>query len=118
MAHRLVTNTLIVIVLACALCSGGQWEGPASTRSALAAPVPPLDEDLLALPAVGDHRLRVITPTLLELSLVTTEKPGGRPERWDFVEDGAARLPAPAQFRVDVDGVEVPVAAVGFKRRV
>jgi hypothetical protein len=91
---------------------------PATERRA-AAPVPRVAENLLALPAVGDHALRIIAPTVLELLLVTTEPPGGRPAAWDFVEgSGTLRLPPPAQLRVTVQGSVVPVEAVGFKRRV
>src|SRR5579862_6213878 len=106
MLHRLTTITLPAILIACVLLGGARPAGPALTVRAIAAPVPAIDQDLLALPAVGDHRLRVLAPSLLELSLVTTEKPGGRPERWDFVGADGARLPQPARFRVDVDGTE------------
>src|SRR5437868_432085 len=88
--------------------------------AANAAPeILPSNEDLVALPAIGDHRLRVLTPTVLELSLATTAMPGGRVEQWDFAdESGAPRLPSTGRFRVTVLGAVVPVEAVGFKRRV
>ncbi|MDQ3815601.1 MAG: glycoside hydrolase family 9 protein, partial [Armatimonadota bacterium] len=72
----------------------------------------------LALSAIGSHRLRILSPTILELTLVTTKAPGTRPDRWDFVDDnGSLRLPPSAAFRVVVNGAEAPVQAVGFKRR-
>jgi hypothetical protein len=84
-----------------------------------AAPARPDAENLLRLPAVGDRALRFISPTVLELSLVATEKPGGRPNQWDFVDSsGTARLPRPSQLRVSVRGAPDRVEAVGFKRRV
>lgn len=86
---------------------------------ACAAPTTPADADLLMLPAVGDHRLLVLTPTVIELDLVTTEPPGGRPVAWDFVEpNGAAHFPEPGLFRVVAGGKTVGVKAVGFRRRV
>lgn len=71
------------------------------------------------MPQVGEHGLRVLAPNLLELTLITTQKEQGAPvDRWDFVGPNfAAKLPAAGAFRVQVDGAEVPVAEVGFKRR-
>src|SRR5688500_4395095 len=34
----------------------------------------------LAMPAVGEHRLRVLSPTLLELTLITTKQPNSAVE--------------------------------------
>src|SRR5690348_6218691 len=53
------------------------------------------DDDPLLLPAVGAHQLRLITPSLLELTLVTTKPPDPAPVHdWDFVSSpGAAHLP-------------------------
>src|SRR5260370_41566276 len=42
------------------------------------------DRDLLGLPAVGYHRLHILTPTVLELFLVTTKAPDAPVDRWDF----------------------------------
>jgi hypothetical protein len=76
------------------------------------------EENFLALPAVGDQRLRILSPSVLELSLVTTKKPDAPIEQWDFADkNGNAHLPTPAQFRVVVQGKESVVEAVGFKRR-
>lgn len=73
----------------------------------------------LATPAVGEHSLRVLSPTLLELSLITTQpKQGGAIDRWDFVGPNfAPRFPAANSFRVLADGQELPVSQVGFRRR-
>lgn len=77
------------------------------------------NEDLLALPTVGDHTLRILAPNLLELCLVTTRRPEAHAETWDFVTaEGALHLPEAARFRVTADGREVKVTATGFRRRV
>lgn len=84
--------------------------------STLAAEPPPS----LALPAIGAHELRVITPTVLELSFVTTKPPDPAPiTEWNFVpSEGQLRLPATNQLLVLVNGAPVAVKALGFKRRV
>ncbi len=78
------------------------------------------DAQPLRLPPVGAFQLRILAPTLLELSLVTTKGPGdARPKQWDFVDDQArCQLPAPTQFVVSAGGKTVPVREVGFRRRV
>lgn len=69
----------------------------------------------LRLPVVGDHRLQILSPDTLELTLVTTKEPDPAPVTvWDF----AGKLPKPAEFQVRVDGKAVEVKSVGFKRRV
>ncbi|MGC8638367.1 MAG: glycoside hydrolase family 9 protein [Isosphaeraceae bacterium] len=79
----------------------------------------PSPEEAAELPAVGAHHLWILTPTMLELSLVTTERPGGRPETWDFADKNAVpRLPEPGRFRVVSSGTRIGVKAVGFRRRV
>jgi hypothetical protein len=76
-------------------------------------------ENFLEMPLVGAHRLRILTPTLLELTLITTQPPQGRPQQWDFVTDsGTAHLPEAGTFRVMANGTQQEVRRVGFKRRV
>jgi hypothetical protein len=77
-------------------------------------------ENPLEMPKPGFHELRILSPTVLELTLVSTKASNSAPVVvWNFVpEEGAARLPAPADFLVVADGKEVPVTRVGFKRRV
>ncbi|HKQ38591.1 MAG TPA: glycoside hydrolase family 9 protein, partial [Verrucomicrobiae bacterium] len=73
----------------------------------------------LRLPKVGDATLHVVSPDLLELQLVTKKEPDPAPlTQWNFV-DGNNQFIAPSlsHFSVTVDGVTVPVQAVGFKRR-
>ena len=85
---------------------------------ALPAPSSP-DVNPLAMPEVGSSGLRVLSPTILELSLVNT-KAAGAPAvaTWDFVgPDFQLQAPGAEQFSVTVDGQPVAVQRVGFKRR-
>src|SRR5690348_385499 len=76
-------------------------------------------ENFLEMPAVGAHKLRILSPTVLELTLITTKPPEGRPEQWDFVSDDfTPRLPAGGKFQVTANGTPQEVKAVGLKRRV
>jgi hypothetical protein len=73
----------------------------------------------LAMPQVGEHILRVLSPQLLELTLITTQEKQGAPvSAWDFVGPNyALKLPSPGQFAVSLDGKAIPVSKVGFKQR-
>lgn len=74
----------------------------------------------LALPRPGDHWLRCLSPTVLELTLITTKPPEpAPPSQWDFgSEDHPLRLPKAQQFEVSVAGKHPVITAIGFKRRV
>jgi len=78
------------------------------------------DDSPLALPAPGSYQLRLLTPSILELTLITTKAPDpSKVASWDFVtEDGKARAPQPKEFEVLADGQRLSVQSVGFKRRV
>src|SRR6185312_15721582 len=77
------------------------------------------DANPLAMPPVGAHQLRILSPTLLELTLITTEKPGGVPAQWNFVgAKDKPNLPGATEFAVIVGGKNDSVQSVGFKRRV
>ena len=78
------------------------------------------DEPTLELPVPGAHQLRVVSPTVLELTLVTSKARDPAPvERWNLVTtNGQLRLPDSKEFVVSVAGQTVPVQAVGFRRRV
>src|ERR1044071_3247665 len=78
------------------------------------------DELPLLLPAVGSSQLRILTPTILELTLITTQKQGAaKLDMWDFInEHGDCRLPSPGEFLVTAGDRKIAVSAVGFKRRV
>ncbi|MGV3772885.1 MAG: glycoside hydrolase family 9 protein, partial [Verrucomicrobiales bacterium] len=73
----------------------------------------------ISLPSVGDHELRILTPTLVELSRITTKLPDPAPiTEWNFVgANFALSLPPASAFQVEVNGVLNPVTGVGFKRR-
>ena len=78
------------------------------------------DETPLQMPLPGAHQLRVLSPSLLELTLITTKKPDpATVKQWDFVSaDAQPHLPVPTEFSVSVDGKADAVKTVGFKRRV
>lgn len=71
------------------------------------------------VPLPGSCELRILTPTLLELFLVTEKEPDpARLEVWDFVDAaGKPRLPLPGYFEVSTGTETIPVTEVGFKRR-
>ncbi len=71
------------------------------------------------LPHVGDNAVHVLTPTLLELKLITTKQPDpAQVSQWNFVDSSSQlSLPAASAFTVTADGQAVGVAAIGFKRR-
>ena len=103
-------------VLGLVLTLGSGAPQPAATKSGTASALPA--ENVLALPAIGDQQLRVLTPTLLELTLITTKEPGAPPAEWNFVgENFKLQLPAPSEVVVKVNGKTVTVKTLGFKRR-
>ncbi len=78
------------------------------------------DDHPLTLPNVGDFELRIISPSVLEITLINTKAPDpGRVSTWDFVgKDFVPNLPSAAEFAVTKDGQPVTVTSIGFKRRV
>src|SRR5690242_12673334 len=88
--------------------------------NARAAPLRLTDDQPLRLPPVGSYQLRVLAPTILELTLVTTKKPdSAQVEAWDFVDaQGQCRLPGTRELLVKAGDKSVPIKALGFKRRV
>jgi hypothetical protein len=85
-----------------------------------AKPVPFSDEQTLWMQSPGAHRLTILSPTCLELSLVTRKDPDPAPfPQWNFVTGtNQVRLPAASEFQVITGGTNVSVAKVGFKRSV
>src|SRR3954454_17426104 len=70
----------------------------------------PMDDSLsLRMPVVGDHQLRVITPTLLELTLITTKAADPATlSQWNFVDaNGTLTLPSTSQFSVSANAQSV-----------
>jgi hypothetical protein len=92
----------------------------AFSLSSLMAAIPFDSANPLALPVVGSSQLRILSPTLLELSRITTKEPD--PERvkeWDFVGvNYSLHLPDPGELVVRAGNQEIPIARLGFKRRV
>jgi len=76
-------------------------------------------ENFLAMPTDGTAQLRILSPTLLELTLVQVKQPDPAPlSQWNFVNTaGTLVTPAGSKFTVTADGVPITVSAVGFKRR-
>ena len=85
-----------------------------------AAPSSLPDEPTLELPAPGACQLRILSPTILELTLITTKPPDPAPvQTWDFVStNGQLHLPDAKEIDVKAGGDTVQVKAVGFRRRV
>jgi len=78
------------------------------------------DDSPLQLPPVGASQLRVIAPTILELTLITAKPSGlGHGDLWDFIDrNGQCHLPRVEQFLVSAEGRTNSVKDVGFRRRV
>ncbi len=78
------------------------------------------EDDTLRLPVPGDHGLRVISPSVLELTMITTKEPDPAPvTEWNLVgSDHEFRPPAFTDLVVTVGGRRVGITAIGFKRRV
>jgi hypothetical protein len=78
------------------------------------------DNQPLRLPPVGSYQLRVLSPTWLELTLVTSKPPGPAPvSQWDFADaQGQPHLPEAGRLAVSSDGQPLQITRAGFKRRV
>ncbi|MDB6037562.1 MAG: glycosyl hydrolase family 9 [Verrucomicrobiales bacterium] len=77
------------------------------------------DENPLALPEIGSFGLRVLSPTVLELTLIQTKNPDpSSVDQWNFVgANFELQAPAASAFSVKAGSREVTVKLVGFKRR-
>jgi len=77
------------------------------------------DENLLGPLPVGSQQLRILTPTLLELTLVTTKAPDpATVTDWNFVHDDFTFVPPKtSEFNVTADGKPITIKSIGFKRR-
>lgn len=111
----LVPASMVVIVFLGVSLSARAGPTPATLRSAMEI----TDSNPLEVPAVGAWRLRVLSPTVLELQVITTKDAGRSPRVWDWVDPrGNPRLPQPGEFQVQVGDTRHRVRAVGFRRRV
>lgn len=80
--------------------------------------VPINDDAPLATPEVGSYGLRVLSPTMLELTLITSKDAGSPVTTWNFVDASFnLTLPASSQFSVTANSQSVAISSVGFKRR-
>jgi hypothetical protein len=79
-----------------------------------------MDYTNLIVPAVGDHALRILNPTLLELRQINTKAPDpATVSSWKLVDaSGHFVAPAASKFTVTVGGQAAAVSSVGFRRRV
>jgi hypothetical protein len=82
------------------------------------------DANPMRIPAVGDYGLRIISSNLLELTMITTRPaPANNSDdavtNWNFVNPGNNTLSAPAasSFSVTVNGSQIGIQSIGFKRR-
>jgi hypothetical protein len=108
MASVKLSMTLLATILFTAFC-----------RMAHGTFIPDAGMDLLSPPPVGAHQLRILSPIVLELSLVTTkEQSSPHSSQWDFVEGAKTALPGPKEFIVTAGERAVPVQEIGFRRRV
>ncbi|MCC5789302.1 MAG: glycoside hydrolase family 9 protein, partial [Opitutales bacterium] len=88
------------------------WPVPDSPAKAL------FQSMTLEQPKVGDHALRIISPTVLELHRINTKSAGSPVDSWNFVNaSGDLNAPDSSRMVVSVNGQTVAVTAVGFKRR-
>ena len=76
------------------------------------------DSNPMRMPAVGDYGLRIISPTLLEVTLINTKAlDPATVTNWNFVSSGNLSAPAASSFAVTANGQSVNVQSVGFRRR-
>ncbi|MEO6035314.1 MAG: chitobiase/beta-hexosaminidase C-terminal domain-containing protein [Verrucomicrobiota bacterium] len=72
----------------------------------------------MRVPAVGSYGLRILSPTLLELTLVTLKQPDPATlTEWNFVANNVFTAPATSEFAVTAGNQTIAVQSVGFKRR-
>jgi len=73
----------------------------------------------LAIPAVGDYELKVVSSNVLELFRVTSKPPyPSAYTQWSFIDtNGSGSIPSSSDFVVKTNGVTASITSVGFKRR-
>lgn len=79
----------------------GQAAAPAQTGL--------LDNANLPMPRPGDHRLRVLSPSLLELVLINTKRPSAPVDSWDWVPVPVAQ---PMAVRLEVADPDLSEAKI------
>lgn len=105
-------SAVLAIALLVAQC-GSMVYAVAPTNSSL------INDTALAMPKVGDHSLRILSPTLLEVRRINSKQADpARVDAWDFINTSGLLQALPVtQFAVTVNGLPVVVQSVGFKRR-
>src|SRR5215469_9698354 len=91
----------------------------ATQQSILATNNEDVDYTDLTPPEPGSGVLHILTPTLLELKLISNEQQNTKSvSQCNFV-DGSGQFAAPpvGSFNVTADGQPVQVTGIGFKRR-
>ncbi len=104
--------------------SGGTTSGSTTTTTpttgtpTTGTPVTNSENAFARIPEVGDHELRVLTPTVLELRRIVLKQPDPATfADWNFVDtNGNFSAPATNNFAVTVNGQAVNVSSVGFRR--
>jgi hypothetical protein len=73
----------------------------------------------LSLPHPAEHELRIISPSILELTWIGTKKDENSPPHpWNFVGPNfETNVPTPQEFEVRINGEAGQIQRVGFKRR-
>lgn len=77
------------------------------------------DANPAAMLPVGSYGLRIISPTVLELTYVTAKQPDPAPlAEWNFVDAGGNfSAPASSKFVVTAGSQTLGIQSIGFKRR-
>ncbi len=77
------------------------------------------DINPMRMPAIGDYGVRVLTPTLIEVTYINTKaKDPATVADWNFVDSsGNLSAPSTSEFTVTANGQSIGVQSVGFKRR-
>ncbi len=96
---------------------------PVDTAPTTVPPTTPInaiaENAVTRLPQVGDHALRILSPTILELQRITSKAPDPAPATdWNFVTNGVFNAPPASAFAVTVNGAAAGVKAIHFRRRV
>ncbi len=100
---------LLILLLICAGCAEPVQSADPVIR----------DDQSLRLPQVGDNGIRALSPTLLELTFITTKEPDpAKLQEWDFVSENQFNSPELSELEVTVGERKVPIKRLGFKRRV
>ncbi|HEY3861980.1 MAG TPA: glycoside hydrolase family 9 protein [Verrucomicrobiae bacterium] len=114
------TNTTTTTTTTTTTNSAGATNAFAQDYSTNAVPgLDSVDDMMLQLPKVGDNALHILTPTILELDLITSKALDPAPvTNWNLVNASSQLVPpAASAFAVTANGQTVAVSKIGFKRR-